>query len=384
MRYEMLKKGLIRKVIPSRARFYVESRGWQRVEGIRESTAVYRHPALENEELMIPDQSFADYTLRIYDVLVKLAEIESRDPRDVLSDLLLESPADIVEVKIVERVTEDGTIPLESGIRLVKGTRDLLKASAHAVIAAPGVPDDRAAALTDDFLQGCRMAPPERGSYVVRFVCPSGVLPSTQTDLISMEPGLSLTRKVTTTLMEEVGSLVNAVQSGKGEVPLSLPKRERTIRRDFCGALGELEPRDEDAVVNLDVAWAGEKPPKMKSPQVIHISKKHFVGIRRIGVRLAEEPAEVPLKIKGRIFDLEDRFDFSAPEEIKRIEVRFWFMEKDRQFKAKMTLPLEERERAFHAFENMLDISVEGRLVRGEKISTIEEARNFRIVGSSR
>jgi len=384
MKYEPLKEDLIRQVIPSRARFYVESRGWRRVEGVRESTAVYRHPAFEDEELMIPDQSFGDYTLRIYDVLVKLAEKEARDPRDVLSDILLKSPADIVEVKIVEKVTEDGTIPLESGIKLVKGTRDLLKASAHAVIAVPGIPDDRVASLTDDFLENCRMAPAERGSYVVRFVCPSGVLPDAQTDFISKEPASSLTRKVTTKLMEEVNSLVDVVRSGREEVPSSLPKQERMIRREFCGALSELEPRDEDAVVNLGVAWAGKKPPKMKSPQVIHINKKYFAGIRGIGMKLAEEPIEVPLRIIGRIFELEDRFDLSAPEEIKKIEVRFWFVEKERQLKVKMVLPLEEREKAFHAFENMLDISVEGRLVRGEKINTIEEARDFKIVGLSK
>jgi hypothetical protein len=381
MKYEPLKEDLIRKVIPSRARFYVESKGWRRVEGMRESIAVYRHPDFEDEELIIPDQSFRDYALRIYDVLVKLAEKEARDPRDVLSDILLESPADIVEVKIVEKVTEDGTIPLESGIKLVKGTRDLLKASAHAVIATPEMPDDRIASLTDNFLQNCRMAPAERGSYVVRFVCPSGILPVTQTNLFSKEPGLPLTRKVTIMLMEKVHSLIEVVESGKEDVLSSLPKRERMISREFCGALGELEPKDEAAIVNLDVVWAGKKPPKVKSPQVIYIHSKHFAGIRGIGERLAEEPEEEPSRFVGRIFELEDRFDISAPEEIKKIEIHFRFMEKDRQFKAKMTLPLEEREKAFNAFENMLDISIEGRLLRGDKINTIEEAKNFKIVG---
>lgn len=383
MKYEPLKEDLIRKVIPLRARFYVESKGWRRVEGVRESTAVYRHPAFEGEELMIPDQSFGDYALRIYDVLIKLAEKEARDPRDVLSDILLESPADIVEVKIVEKVTEDGTIPLESGIKLVKGTRDLLKASAHAVIAAPGIPDDRVTSLTDDFLQNCRMAPAERGSYVVRFVCPSGILPATQTNLFSITPGPSLTRKVTTALMERVHSLVEVAEREKGEDLVALPERERTITLEFCGALGELEPKDEASIVDLDVAWAGKRPLKIRSPQMIHIRKNHFTEIRGIGKRLAEKPEEGFALYVGRIFELKDVIDISAPDEIKKIEIHFRFIEKDRQLKAKMTLPLEEREKAFDAFEKRLDISVEGRLTKGEIVNTIEEARNFKIVNLS-
>src|SRR5258708_15327754 len=116
---------------PEDVQLYLTSRGWQKEpSGPSAKATVYRYPAESDAEVVLPrTRELADYALRMGDVAQMIAVVEQRSIREVLLDLSA-PPADVIRLGILAPEASLGTLPLEEGIRLMKGGRYMLLAAA--------------------------------------------------------------------------------------------------------------------------------------------------------------------------------------------------------------------------------------------------------------
>lgn len=128
MRYNNINHELVQTVRPNYLMKYLESNGWEKAEIIPGDIAVYTQ---EDLEAIIPlDESYSDYTRRVWDVIQILTSQLNQAPHRILNDVLLYW-ADILRIKINDSDSEGGTVDLNHGVDLIGGGRQALAAAAR-------------------------------------------------------------------------------------------------------------------------------------------------------------------------------------------------------------------------------------------------------------
>src|SRR5262249_29465908 len=133
---------------------------------------VLHFPAENEAEVLLPRrQEFADYALRIADLLQTVAAVEQRSIWDVLHDVS-GPPADVLRFRHTAATSTLGVLPLEEGVRLIRGPRDLLLAAACSVHNPQPYYPKQSFKEALDFLASCRLGQTERGSYIATVLAP--------------------------------------------------------------------------------------------------------------------------------------------------------------------------------------------------------------------
>lgn len=164
MRRETFPASLLKAVTPHALRLYAQASGWQRVEGVNGDFAVYAKPETPMRQLIVPlDEQFDDYAERVAEAIHRLAEFDHRSAGEVLNDLTV-PPADVLRLRMQSREADSGTLPLEEGLRLLQGGRDLLLAAACSAHQHQAYYPRQTFAPAQEFLRSCRIGQTERGS----------------------------------------------------------------------------------------------------------------------------------------------------------------------------------------------------------------------------
>ncbi|MGH9763149.1 MAG: hypothetical protein ACREAC_20170, partial [Blastocatellia bacterium] len=134
MVYKEIPENLVAQVSPLDARNYARAAGWERVNHIPSGIAVFRRPNSEAEEVIIPQiRAFADYNVRMAEVIATFANFEGRPSIQILNDIL--SPqSDVLRFSLIGQSAQNGSVPLELGLNLLQGSKKALLASACSVI----------------------------------------------------------------------------------------------------------------------------------------------------------------------------------------------------------------------------------------------------------
>src|SRR5439155_24544675 len=106
---------------------------------------------------------------------------------EVLSDLAM-PPADVLRLQMESREAEGGTLPLDEGLRLLEGGRDLLLAAACSAHQPQAYFLRQSYAPAQDFLRSCRVGQTERGSFVATILAP--VTPEVTPSLFGNDNGI--------------------------------------------------------------------------------------------------------------------------------------------------------------------------------------------------
>src|SRR5438067_12586621 len=74
MTSETRPRELLRLIRPQEVRTYALAKGWRRVRGVNGEIALFDHPRVQWEQLVVPmDETFDDYDKRIFEVIQTLA-----------------------------------------------------------------------------------------------------------------------------------------------------------------------------------------------------------------------------------------------------------------------------------------------------------------------
>ena len=288
---------------------YLRSRAWQPdAQASTDGIGVYRLPKEPAAELLLPlRRDWADYAQRMGDVVWTLAAVEQRPVWEVLNDL--SAPAgDLVRLRVLAPNATLGTLPLDDGLRLLQGGRDLLLAAACSAHQPQAYYPRQSFREALDFLESCRLGQSERGSYVATIIAPVPVdfepslFPNDlEEDIqIASEP---YPRKVILQLMSGLRVLRQAIQGGAPE--RILQGVQAGVSANLCEALAAMTPSNEQGSLEIRTSWSRLRPRVPQSlPQQVCFGQGEFSIIQEAGRRLREGVAPRRQRIEGFIISL--------------------------------------------------------------------------------
>ncbi|WP_257452714.1 hypothetical protein [Archangium lipolyticum] len=355
-------------------RAYLEARGWNRIPSRRLQAAIYRIGQAPVAEVQVPlDRDLIDYGEAMVEVARRVAEYEQRSMESLLRDLL-RPRWDLIRFALEGEETRDGGIRLGNGLDLVNGVRKALLASACS-IKRPGTTFHPRMTLAeaDAFLQECRLGQTELGSFVLTVEAPLDVTPQRS----AREE--SFGRRASLLLLRSVAHVAAAVRAGAPERVLEPASGEPVVSANLCEALVEMMPRDESADLRLRSSWSPLLPVEPEVPSEVHVDRNMYEAIEKMAHQLRPSRGAQPNQFVGRVVEL-----MGEPGEYGEVEgaVVLQAQVEDELLKVRVTLGATDYRQATAAHLEQRYVTVKGVLRRGPRVHQLEQASDFRLVGT--
>jgi hypothetical protein len=289
MTNESLPEDILQLIKPQQVRSYAIAKGWQRVPNVNGKIALFKHPGGTWDQLIVPmDDTFDDYVQRLMDVIVNLAEFETRPMTEVLNDLLTPE-SDILRYRVASPSTGRGSIPLMEGIRLLEGAKRSILASACTVLNPIMHHPRMSRTEAQQLLNACHLGQTERGSYAVSVSCPLRAVEQDQALLPGSEP---FTRRAVATLMRSLSRVVTSIEADTVPGIFDNQENQPVLSANLCEALLQMQPTEEDSHLDVKVSWATTLTPHNPIPSIVRIKHEYFPIIEDISRKL--RPAQAP------------------------------------------------------------------------------------------
>ena len=395
MKYKGLPEQLVARINSVDARGYAISAGWRRLPGVNGKVAVFTHPSSDLDQLIVPlDAGLADYPRRMAEVLANLAEKENRPATEILDDLLL-PPSDVLRFRVDEPDSQAGFLPLDQGIDLLTGARKALLAAACSVLQPQAFHPRLSRAEAEQLVRSSHLGQTERGSFIAVISCPLLVetAPLAAPSMLPLfadldidapraidpasEGPIPFTRQVTSYLMR---SLVRITSALDADDPSSLLKSEGgavPLSANLCEALLAMQPNGDQSRLCLNATWSRSLPPPIsdRPPSAVQLRHEYFPAIRSLATSL--RPAREPQAalIVGLVDSLHGDPDASGA---MQGEVQLSILNQEETIKARVTLGPDDYQTALRIHGVAGYVSLEGVLIRGNRLHRIDEVTNFK------
>lgn len=244
-------------VSPMALSAYARTSGWAKTEAYGDHSDVYTGPSLP--EIIVPrTRQLGDYAMvvaRLISIFTQAAEVGEA----TLYNDLVTSDRDVVRMRVSD-TDGDGGIDLDSGARLVNGTRDLVLAAACSLHSPRPLYRPGAHQEANDFLRQAQLGPTERGSFIVTLLTPV-IPPPLQEPLFPDLPDADVptARMVTRRLGQGLDAARRAVgEATRGDATAFPEAVASGVSANLCEALADMiEPF---AMTNISVTWARTRP----------------------------------------------------------------------------------------------------------------------------
>lgn len=364
-------------------RAYLISHGWRLdKDASAEGMGLFRLPDESDAEILLPLQrDWNDYAERMAEAVATLAAVEERAIGQVINDL--SGPeADVLRFRIIAPNTTLGTLPLNDGLRLLQGSRDLLLAAACSAHQHQAYYPRQTFNEALEFLHGCRLGQTERGSYVATLIAPvPAELPSLpfpddlkEEEWMAAEP---YPRRVMLQLASGLRFVRRAIQAGKpADILQGVPAG---VSANLCEALAVMAPSSEQATLEIRTTWSRSRLRVPSSlPQNVAFTQGEFALINEVGRRLREGLAPRRQQVEGVIVSLQadaDLFEDFQGKVVLRAEVG------GRSVRVKFALKQPDYSRACDAHRDQKRVVVSGMLQRKahSKMYDLFQPRDFAI-----
>src|ERR1700733_2744846 len=176
------------------------------------------------------------------DVIQALAVAERRPLFEVLNELS-GPPSDVLRLRVSAADATLGNLPLDEGLQLLRGGRDMLLSAACSTIRPQAFHPEMSLKQPNEFIKNCRLGQTERGSFVATIITP--VPPSLRQETLTgfdevediEEP---FARRVTTRLMGSLEIVDDAVRTARLD-PI-LGGIENGVSANLCEAMIVMRP----------------------------------------------------------------------------------------------------------------------------------------------
>ncbi len=296
---------------PGDVQSYLLSRGWVADrQGSPRLGTLFRHPSIPDAEALLPlDRDLGDYILRMADIVLVVSAVENRSVWEVLNDLS-GPPSDVLRLRVAASESSLGNLPLEEGIKLFRGGRDILWAAAHGTLRPQALHPQHDLRPVEEFLGECRLGQTERGSFVATILAP--VPPQVQRLLnLQHEEGEEETepfaRRVTIRLMSSLDFIRQSILAGEEE--RILDGVSRGVSANLCDALVMMKPPGDQSQLDIQMDWARTRPiPGAAVAKRVSFGKESFQAIEEVGRQLRKRAKAQPERLTGKIVELRTAF----------------------------------------------------------------------------
>ena len=244
-------------VSPMALSAYARTSGWAKIDTYGDHSDVYAGPS--RPEIIVPrTRQLGDYAAvvaRLIGIFARVAEVSETT---LYKDLVI-ADRDAVRARAADGAA-DGSVDIESGVKLVTGMRDIVLAMACSrndpkPLYRPGVNRE-----ANDFLRRMRLGQTEHGSFVVTLLTPP-IPPPVQQPLFAdlAADAAPLARRVTRRLEEALTATRRAVEAATGDNANAFSEAAPSgVSANLCEALVDvIEPLGR---LDISVTWARTRP----------------------------------------------------------------------------------------------------------------------------
>ena len=254
----LLNEASLRAVSPAALGGYVRSLKWVKDRPYREVSDVYVGEGLP--DIIVPrTQRIADYGFVVGRLIEGFSRVVDADPRAVYHDLV-NADRDVIRVTVPD--ADEDSLPVEQGVELVSGARDLLLAAACSLEHRRPVYRVGSNQRAMEYLRRVRLGHTERGSFAVTLlppVVPPEVEPlgEYKDDVPSREEPLE--RRMTDHFANTLSATKSAVEeTASGYVQAFAEALSSGSSANFCEAMVSLIGPFPD--LEVSVSWALTRP----------------------------------------------------------------------------------------------------------------------------
>ena len=303
-----LPKDQVESLRPRDVQLYLSSQGWVINDGGSSDVATsYHNPKFGDAEILLPlRRDFADFALRMSDVVQTLAILQRKSIWEILN-ALSGPPSDVLRLRVASSETTLGNVPLDEGIRLLRGGRDMLLSAACSVVRPRAFHPEKPFKDARDFIEECRLGQTERGSFVATIIAPVPPMLSQRSFMEEdeafqkeMEP---FARQVTTRLMSGLELVDHAVKEARLD-PI-LEGIENGVSANLCDAVVAMRPAGDQSRVDIRMTWSRSRPRlPVGVPDVVTFGRADFEIIEEASRRLRERARPERERFEGKIVEL--------------------------------------------------------------------------------
>jgi hypothetical protein len=368
---------LAQYIVPTEARNYAKSRGWEPV-AVKGRLWVFRHSEQRLRQLIIPkDQEDDAYAEAIAEVIQRIADDEKRSPLSVTSDLLMPN-SDILRFRVTGENAMTGTLLLEDAQSLFEGAKRAILAAACSVVNKTTHHLRMSRSEAEEMLKACKLGQTEYGSFAAKIACP---LDAVETDSPLFDTDTPFVRKATILLASACSEIVDSIENDTVGPLMEKNSQNPIITSNLCDALIRMHGSRDKGKIGLDITWASN--PSIPIPDVPNravFKSEYFHIIDQIGKSLRpKNETEDTQELLGTV----ETLNGDAGEDGRRSgEVILSLLLPDEgAVRAKVMLGAEEYADAVKAHEmGRSYIMVKGVLYRDIRIGHIKDIECFKLV----
>ncbi|GAA4449918.1 hypothetical protein [Rurimicrobium arvi] len=364
---------------------YLRNTGWARIDTIKQSIALFQKQVGTNfYEVLLPlSKDYSDYAYRIVDVLENIAQAESREVHQVLTDLSI-PPGDTVRFRVINKDTIGGTISFLEGFNLLEAAKKALFTTACDIVQPEKYHKRLGLKGAQQFIEECRLGQTEKGSFIASVICPFiNQTPEDKPKQLTIfnqadEFRHSLTRQVTTRLMHSLSEIKNAIDRGEENKIVEL-EGGNIISGNFLESIVELNSTTKETTeVEIITSWSvftGEQPAIVKA---VKFSNDYIPVLENIISKVKPIDKGIEDDFIGKISLTKADPDIHSRTE-GEIILNYIVGDEEKVSKAKVILNNADYDKACEAHKQGKSVKIKGKLITIGRTKMIENP-SFEVV----
>lgn len=381
MKAEVRDAAALGELKPLEVAAYLRATRWQKEADLNGKATLWLKagPTGEELDLTLPSRrEFADYALRMGEVLRTLAAAEERSELEVLRDITTTATADVVRVAVHTFPSDNGTLGIDQAVQLVERSRDLMLSAACAAIEKRPLYAKRKPQKAMDYLRDVRMGQTERGSFILTLLTPvPPELKDLQDDLF--EAAEPYERRVTRTLFRALAALDEAARAAgvDGDMAPFQAAVTSGVSANLCDAIVGLSEASPEQPLDFRISWSRSRPVVDDVPAKVLIGADRMPVVKEAARRFRDAASIDDYEVEGIVTRLD------RPPSAKEGDVTVEGVVEGSMRRVVMRLAPETYSTAVKAHDGRLRVRCTGDLVREGRGFRLQAPRHFETVSDS-
>lgn len=370
----MINKDTLYKITAASLEKYLLLNDWVRDYGFQNrKLMVFR---LDDETIAMPSsERYKDFYVTLPDILETLSYIYDKSCKEVVKEIT-SSYYDLLEFRIISKISEDGELPLGYASNCIDGLKELILYSACAEQSQEPIclrTTNNAKEILDNF----KLAQTDTGSFIINIDIKVVNEENEQLMLPNCEPEAPVEHKI----VKRIGTAIQQIDKITKEqttIDEILPTAFKSgITANMCDALMKLKPDNVDANIKTKIRYASAICQKINDIEMVEIKGNHFYVMGEIAKRYRSVKNIKQAVICGNIKSL-DKTLIDRHRYRRMITLVGLIDGKERTIKAE--LGEEDHKIACNAFRDECSVEIRGVLDMSNKIWEMRQVDLFRII----